>query len=124
MEGGRGVSFLVVLWEQKKPSPALWECGKREAFSKGGGQRWKTGAERPSRKRWRFSTAVHGPAFPRRLGLRSLCRGFGDARQKLAFCSLHLHGSFGIGLFLGEEFQVVECYTGTQVTSTMRHFLE
>lgn len=121
------LAFLVGFLEKEKPSSALWECGKRGAFSEGGGQRWETGAWRPSRKRWRFSMAVHRPAFPQRSGSPSsdtLGTGLGDASQKVTLGSLHAQSGFGVGLLLRSFFQAAERYTRAKATGAFGNLLE
>jgi hypothetical protein len=112
----------MVFWKKKEESSALWECGKRGAFSKGGGQRWKTGAERPSRQRWRFPTAVHGPAFPPRSGVSGA--ELADARHELALGPLHFQRGFGIGLLLRKTLEFGKRHARPQETFAAGHLFE
>ena len=92
----------VGMWETRRVFQGRWAAvGNR--------------VQRPERERWRFSTAVHGPAFPRR-SVRSggrLGAELGDASQQLALGALHVERGFGIGLMLGEAFELGQGDTRT-----------
>jgi hypothetical protein len=99
--------FRVVLRGKKEQSPALWECGKRVAFSKGGGPLWETERSAQSLSDGGFpqrSTARHFHSAPCPAETASGAE-LGDARQQLALGALHVERGFGIGLVLGEALQ-------------------
>ena len=99
--------FCVVLRGKKEESPALWECGKRAAFSKGGGPLWETERSAQSWSDGGFpqrSTARHFHSAPCSVEAASVAE-LGDARQQLALGALHVERGFGIGLVLGEALQ-------------------
>ena len=123
--GSERRSFLGVGRKKKEQESAWWNVENAGAFSKGGGQRWETGAQRPSRQRGRFSTAVHGPAFPRRSGLVCrLRRCCADAAQQLTLGALHFQGGFGVGLELCELLECGQRHAEPEQTLAARYLLE
>ena len=125
--GGEGRSvwgpFCVVFERKKEESSALRECGKRGAFQ----GRWAAAgnrAKRPELERWRFSTAVHGPAFPQCSVAAASGAELGDACQQLALGALHIERGFGIGLVLGEALQFGQSDAGSKQTPAVGHLSE
>jgi hypothetical protein len=129
-EGWAGSFLFCIEREEKKNRRRCGNVGNAPVFSKGVGQRWETGAKRPSRERWRFSTAVHRPAFPRRSVFPALPAEassgaeLGDACQQLALGALQVERGFGIGLALGEAFEFGQSDTGAEQTLAAGHLLE
>ena len=126
-EGWIGLgSFLCCFERKKEESSALWECGKRVAFSKGGGLLWETERSAQSRSDGGFpqqSPARHFHSAPFSVEAASGAE-LGDACQQLALGALHVERGFGIGLVPGEVLQFGHGDAGAEQVPAMGHLLE
>jgi hypothetical protein len=121
-----GVLSEMFLRGLEEESSARWECGKRVAFSKGGGPLWETERSAQSLSDGGFpqrSTARHFHSAPGSLEAASGAE-LGDACQQLALGALHVERGFGIGLPLGEALQFGQGDAGAEQVPAVWHLLE